>query len=84
VRSPSLFHWELGLIYRKYSSLRRKYGIPDNDHRPFNVAWAAVQRAQREKNIASQAERRSQTPHSTGEQTLRHRQSKLLFLHTCS
>lgn len=36
-------------------SLRRKHGIPDNDHRPFNVAYAAVLRAKREdsnKNVA--------------------------------
>lgn len=29
-------------------SLRRKHGIPDNDHRSFNVAYAAVLRAKRE------------------------------------
>lgn len=29
--------------------MRRRHGIPDNDHRPFNVAYAAAQRAQKEK-----------------------------------
>ncbi|KAJ3932185.1 MAG: hypothetical protein NXY57DRAFT_961077 [Lentinula lateritia] len=46
--------WGRVLKWREKSyrlSLRRRHGIPDNDHRPFNVAYAAVQRAkeQREK-----------------------------------
>ncbi|KAK0190598.1 hypothetical protein F5146DRAFT_560664 [Armillaria mellea] len=30
-------------------SMRRRHGIPDNDHRPFNVAYAAVQRSRQDK-----------------------------------
>ncbi|KAG6861836.1 hypothetical protein C0995_011133 [Termitomyces sp. Mi166 len=30
------------------ASMRRKHGIPDSDHRPFNVAYAAVLRARQE------------------------------------
>jgi hypothetical protein len=33
--------------------MRRQHGIPDNDHRPFNVAYAAVLRARREEEVAS-------------------------------
>ncbi|KAJ3851731.1 hypothetical protein EV368DRAFT_65510 [Lentinula lateritia] len=49
--------WGRVLKWREKSyrlSLRRRHGIPDNDHRPFNVAYAAVQRAkeQREKEKA--------------------------------
>lgn len=29
--------------------MRRKHGIPDFDHRPFNVAYAAVLRDKQEK-----------------------------------
>ena len=29
--------------------MRRRYGIPDTDHRPFNVAHAAVLRARQER-----------------------------------
>ena len=28
--------------------MRRRYGIPDHDHRPFNVAYAAARRVQEE------------------------------------
>ena len=28
--------------------MRRRYGIPDRDHRPFNVAYAAARRVQEE------------------------------------
>ena len=28
--------------------MRRRHGIPDNDHRPFNVAYAAAMRARQE------------------------------------
>ncbi|KAG9218703.1 hypothetical protein CCMSSC00406_0001183 [Pleurotus cornucopiae] len=50
--------WRQVMRWREKSyrlSLRRKHGIPDNDHRPFNVAYAAVLRAKREdsnKNVA--------------------------------
>ena len=29
--------------------MRRRHGIPDNDHRPFNVAYAAAKQAQKER-----------------------------------
>ncbi|KAJ3788157.1 hypothetical protein GGU10DRAFT_121684 [Lentinula aff. detonsa] len=44
--------WRYILRWREKSyrlSLRRRHGIPDNDHRPFNVAYAAVQRAKEQK-----------------------------------
>ncbi|GJE84522.1 hypothetical protein PsYK624_005980 [Phanerochaete sordida] len=43
--------------YRQYQeqrhrrAMRRRHGIPDSDHRPFNVAYAAVKRDQRERNM---------------------------------
>ncbi|KNZ76062.1 hypothetical protein J132_00338 [Termitomyces sp. J132] len=42
---------EIFLVWREKSyklSMRRRHGIPDNDHRPFNVAYAAVLRARQE------------------------------------
>ncbi|KAF5393098.1 hypothetical protein D9757_001178 [Collybiopsis confluens] len=72
--------WESVLKWREKSyrlSLRRRHGIPDNDHRPFNVAYAAVQRAKEEKEkegarilradiaaaaAASSSQRQSNTP----------------------
>lgn len=33
--------------------MRRQHGIPDTDHRPFNVAYAAVLRARREEEVAN-------------------------------
>ncbi|KAF9006704.1 hypothetical protein BDQ17DRAFT_1352230 [Cyathus striatus] len=42
--------WERVLVWRERSyklSMRRRYGIPDNDHRPFNVAYADVVQARR-------------------------------------
>ncbi|KAJ3719428.1 hypothetical protein C8R42DRAFT_120161 [Lentinula raphanica] len=44
--------WRYILKWREKSyrlSLRRRHGIPDNDHRPFNVAYAAVQLAKEQK-----------------------------------
>ncbi|KAK0243128.1 hypothetical protein EDD85DRAFT_317510 [Armillaria nabsnona] len=38
-------------------SMRRRHGIPDNDHRPFNVAYAAVQRSRQEKERSAPAQR---------------------------
>ena len=32
--------------------MRRRHGIPDNDHRPFNVAYAAAMRARQENEAA--------------------------------
>ncbi|GLB34103.1 putative nuclear pore complex protein [Lyophyllum shimeji] len=43
--------WRTFLIWREKAyklSMRRRHGIPDNDHRPFNVAYAAVVRARQE------------------------------------
>ncbi|KAJ7693910.1 hypothetical protein B0H17DRAFT_482531 [Mycena rosella] len=48
--------WEALLKWREKSyrlSMRRRHGIPDNDHRPFNVAYAAVLRARREEEVAN-------------------------------
>ncbi|KAF9450942.1 hypothetical protein P691DRAFT_700256 [Macrolepiota fuliginosa MF-IS2] len=36
-------------------AMRRRHGIPDNDHRPFNVAYAAVVRARQEKEAVRKA-----------------------------
>ncbi|KAK0230421.1 hypothetical protein IW262DRAFT_1338291 [Armillaria fumosa] len=38
-------------------SMRRRHGIPDNDHRPFNVAYAAVQRSRQDKERPVPAQR---------------------------
>ena len=32
--------------------MRRRHGIPDNDHRPFNVAYAAAMRTRQESEAA--------------------------------
>ncbi len=37
--------------------MRRRHGIPDNDHRPFNVAYAAVQRSRQDKERPAPAQR---------------------------
>ncbi len=39
-------------------AMRRKHGIPDDDHRPFNVAYAAVQRARQEREALRSAKSR--------------------------
>ncbi|KAG6891716.1 hypothetical protein C0992_010119 [Termitomyces sp. T32_za158] len=42
---------EIFLVWREKAyklSMRRRHGIPDNDHRPFNVAYAAVLRSRQE------------------------------------
>jgi hypothetical protein len=46
---------QLFLNFRRvsFSAMRRRHGIPDNDHRPFNVAYAAVVRARQEEEAAS-------------------------------
>ncbi|KAF8897910.1 hypothetical protein BD779DRAFT_408507 [Infundibulicybe gibba] len=43
-------------------SMRRKHGIPDNDHRPFNVAYAAVLRGRQEQEAASRNKRIVEQP----------------------
>ncbi|KAF7290894.1 hypothetical protein HMN09_01267800 [Mycena chlorophos] len=48
--------WEALLKWREKSyrlTMRRRHGIPDSDHRPFNVAHAAVLRARREQEVAA-------------------------------
>ncbi|KAJ7437113.1 hypothetical protein B0H11DRAFT_2255675 [Mycena galericulata] len=48
--------WDALLKWREKAyrlSMRRRHGIPDNDHRPFNVAYAAVLRARREEEVAN-------------------------------
>ncbi|KAJ7213719.1 hypothetical protein B0H12DRAFT_370398 [Mycena haematopus] len=48
--------WTALLKWREKSYrlfMRRQHGIPDNDHRPFNVAYAAVLRARREEEVAN-------------------------------
>ncbi|KAG5648803.1 hypothetical protein DXG03_000152 [Asterophora parasitica] len=48
--------WETFLVWREKAyklSMRRRHGIPDNDHRPFNVAYAAVVRARKESEDAA-------------------------------
>ncbi|KAJ3573013.1 hypothetical protein NP233_g2695 [Leucocoprinus birnbaumii] len=51
--------WFRILVWKERSyklATRRRHGIPDNDHRPFNVAYAAVLRArQQEKDVAQKA-----------------------------
>lgn len=42
--------------------MRRRHGIPDNDHRPFNVAYAAVLRARQEKEAAQKAKATQSVP----------------------
>ncbi|KAL0580535.1 hypothetical protein V5O48_001522 [Marasmius crinis-equi] len=45
---------------REYKlSMRRKYGIPDNDHRPFNVAYAAAQLAREQEDQHRAKKRRT-------------------------
>ncbi|KAG6885468.1 hypothetical protein C0993_001333 [Termitomyces sp. T159_Od127] len=42
---------EIFLVWREKAyklAMRRRHGIPDNDHRPFNVAYAAVLRSRQE------------------------------------
>ena len=40
----------LNLILYVFSTNRRRHGIPDDDDRPFNVAYAAVTRKQHQGN----------------------------------
>ncbi|KAF8345570.1 hypothetical protein F5887DRAFT_1158792 [Amanita rubescens] len=53
--------WTKFLKWRERSyrlAMRRKHGIPDDDHRPFNVAYAAVQRARQEREALRSAKSR--------------------------
>ncbi|KAF8076700.1 hypothetical protein FPV67DRAFT_1777134 [Lyophyllum atratum] len=52
--------WETFLVWRERAyklSMRRRHGIPDNDHRPFNVAYAAVVRARQEGEAVARREK---------------------------
>lgn len=64
-----------------HSSMRRRHGIPDNDHRPFNVAYAAVVRARQEREAASRRVKLQNTIHDQQPgQNVRHRHGTC---HTC-
>jgi hypothetical protein len=39
--------------FSSFRSMRRRHGIPDNDHRPFNVAYAAAVRARQDREAAN-------------------------------
>ncbi|KIY73948.1 hypothetical protein CYLTODRAFT_485082 [Cylindrobasidium torrendii FP15055 ss-10] len=41
--------WQTNQKLKETLAMRRRHGIPDSDHRPFNVAYAAAMRAQQEK-----------------------------------
>ena len=43
-------------------AMRRRHGIPDDDHRPFNVAYAAVVNARRERETTGDRDVASGTP----------------------
>ncbi|KAF9464828.1 hypothetical protein BDZ94DRAFT_1235040 [Collybia nuda] len=55
--------WGALLLWREKSyklSMRRRHGIPDNDHRPFNVAYAAVMRARQDAEVSKRKARLDQ------------------------
>ncbi|KAI3616531.1 hypothetical protein WG66_011498 [Moniliophthora roreri] len=59
--------WDLFWRWREKEyklSMRRKYGIPDNDHRPFNVAYAAAQLAREEQDKKKARRRHVEQPAS--------------------
>jgi hypothetical protein len=45
-------------------AMRRRYGIPDTDHRPFNVAHAAVLRARQEREAQERSKHISSPLHN--------------------
>lgn len=49
-------------LYTSFRAMRRRHGIPDNDHRPFNVAYAAVMRARQEDEATTRRVRLEQAP----------------------
>ncbi|THH29144.1 hypothetical protein EUX98_g5062 [Antrodiella citrinella] len=55
----------VGPIWRQYrdtryrKGMRRRHGIPDNDHRPFNVAYAAAAQARRAFEDEARRQRRA-------------------------
>ncbi|KAI0034094.1 hypothetical protein K488DRAFT_84313 [Vararia minispora EC-137] len=62
---------------RRRLAVRRRHGIPDTDHRPFNVAYAAVQLARDEKKRLTplQATFPEAVVYEGAQEGLRHRQS---------
>ncbi|TFK62024.1 hypothetical protein BDN72DRAFT_849134 [Pluteus cervinus] len=61
-------------------AMRRRHGIPDSDHRPFHIAFAAVARMRQENEAAKRHRSRSEQPSHipeprriAPEQTLKHR-----------
>lgn len=42
--------------------MRRRHGIPDNDRRPFNVAFAAVVRARQDHEATDRSRRQAEQP----------------------
>lgn len=53
--------WKNFLRWRELSyrlAMRRRHGIPDDDHRPFNVAYAAVQNAREKREALRRAKSR--------------------------
>lgn len=47
--------------------MRRRHGIPDSDHRPFNVAYAAASktRLERDAGVRNRSRLNSQTPQTS-------------------
>ena len=79
-----LFLFLLIHFFYNFSATRRRYGIPDNDLRPFNVAYTdALMRAREEELAISRPPLHSQVPVVSGAQgeavsghTLRQRSGK--------
>ncbi|KAF9031838.1 hypothetical protein BDZ89DRAFT_608511 [Hymenopellis radicata] len=76
-----VYLWNLLMKSREKSyklSMRRHHGIPDSDHRPFTVAYAAARRAREEKEKPPKKQpviepRPVQPPQSRPDQALRQR-----------
>lgn len=60
--------------------MRRRHGIPDNDHRPFNVAYAAAKQALKEREAEAKglSKRRSAAPSIVGGSSTRQHVSAAL------
>ena len=70
-------------------AMRRRHGIPDNDHRPFNVAYAAVVRTRQEEEVASRRAKVHQVlmqdqPVAPPNENIRHRQGLIISVPTSS
>jgi hypothetical protein len=63
------------LFFRRFSATRRRHGIPDTDHRPFHMAYAAVVRAKEasQKTKATQPVFSSDGRNAQTEQNVRQR-----------